>query len=72
MVKELGTGMTRLEQARKKGIKFKITPNIRVENGISALKMIFPKIWFEEEKCETLVSAMTQYRYKWDERNQYF
>lgn len=31
-VRELSTGMTRLELAKKKGIRFKVTPNIRLEN----------------------------------------
>lgn len=36
------------------------------------MKTIFPKIWFEEAVCETLITACMQYRYKWDEKNQYF
>lgn len=65
-VKELGTGLTRLEQARQLGIDFQITPNIRIEDGINAARIVLGSCWFAEGKTNKLIEALSQYHKEWD------
>lgn len=67
-VRELGTGKSRLEIARGLGINFNVAPNIRVEDGINAARLIFPRCWFVKTKCAGLLDALRQYREKVDEK----
>lgn len=67
-VRELGTGKSRLEIARGLGISFTVAPNIRVEDGINAARLIFPRCWFNKTACGGLLDALRQYREKVDEK----
>lgn len=71
-VKELGTGLTRLEQAQSLGINFQITPNIKVDDGINAARAIFNTCWFDKDKTQALVEALSQYHKEWDEKRGVF
>lgn len=61
IVKE-STGKTRIETASQLGITFQIVPNVSIEDGIHAARMIFPKCWFDQEKCAKGLEAMQHYR----------
>ena len=61
-VRELGTGKSRLEVALGLGLRFEVTPNIGVEDGISAVQMLFPRLWFDEKKCADGLRAVKNYR----------
>lgn len=66
-VREWGSGgKTRLEQARKLGIRFKVTKNIGFSDGISAARAILSKCWFDEEKCAVGLHGLRNYRKKWN------
>lgn len=67
-VRELGTGKSRLETANSLGLTFDITPNIGVMDGINALRMTIPKMWFDAKKCELGLESLKQYREKIDEK----
>jgi hypothetical protein len=67
-VRELGTGKSRLEVARGLGITFQVAPNIRVEDGINAGRMLMPRCHFHKTKCAWLLDALRQYREKIDEK----
>lgn len=67
-VRELGTGKSRLEMARSLGINFQVAPNIRVEDGINAARLLMPRCWFAKAKTAKLVDALRQYREKVDEK----
>lgn len=67
-VRELGTGKSRLEVARSLGINFETVPNIRVEDGINAGRMLMPRCYFNKTKCAGLLDALRQYREKIDEK----
>lgn len=71
-VKELGTGLTRLEQARSLGINFLITPNIKVEDGINAARIVFNSCWFDQEKTDKLIESLSQYHKEWDDKRGVF
>jgi hypothetical protein len=69
-VRELGTGVSRLELAEKffGSNKCKITPNISVKDGIEAVRYLFNKMWFEEDLTKGLVEAISQYTQEWDDK----
>jgi phage terminase large subunit len=53
---ETGSGKTIVQQAKGQGIAFERIPSIGVDDGINQALM----------KCELLVSALRNYRKKWD------
>jgi len=65
-VRELGTGKSRLEVAQSLGIKFDLAPNISIEDGINAVRMMLPKCWFDRDKTGQLVEALRLYQEKRD------
>lgn len=67
-VRELGSGKSRLETAASLGIRFDITPNIGVKDGIDALRMLLPKCWIDAKKCSLGLDALKQYREKIDKK----
>ena len=71
-VREMSTGRSRLESARELGIKFRVTPNLRIDDGIEAARTIIPRCYFDEDKCSLLIEAMRQYRKDFDEKNKTF
>lgn len=69
---DLGTGKTRLETARTLGWRFEVVPEIGVDNGISAGKLLFPRLWVDDEKCQQFLDAIGQYRQEWDDKKGMF
>ncbi len=61
-VRELGTGLSRLEVAREIGINFTKIVNIALEDGIEAVRGIFPKLWIDGKKNQYLIKCLTNYR----------
>lgn len=69
---DIGTGKTRLETAAKLNWPFKIVPEIGIDNGISAGRLLFPRLWVDEVKCQQFLDAVGQYRQEWDEKRGMF
>jgi phage terminase large subunit len=69
---DLGTGKTRLEIAAALQWPFQIVADIGVDNGISAGKLLFPRLWVDETKCQQFLDAIGQYRQEWDEKRGMF
>jgi hypothetical protein len=67
-VRELGSGRSRIEAAASLGIRFNICPNIPIEDGIHAARMLFPKCWFDEQKCKAGLEALQHYRRDYNTR----
>jgi phage terminase large subunit len=69
-VKELGTGKSRYETLHNLGLhNITIAPQLRVDDGIQAVRSILPRCWFDAEKCEHGIDALRQYHRDWDENN---
>ena len=49
-VREFGTGKSRRDTARNHGIEFNIVPNIGLDDGIDAVRLLLPRCWFDEVK----------------------
>jgi hypothetical protein len=69
-VRELGSGRSRLETAASLGIRFRVAPNLPVQDGINAVRMLLPRTWFDKRKCAGLLDALRQYREKIDDKRQ--
>ncbi len=69
---DIGTGKTRLETARALGWDFREVPDIGVDNGINAGRLMFPRLWVDEQKCQQFLDAIGQYRQDWDEHKGMF
>jgi len=67
IVKE-STGKTRIETAAALGIHFQIVPNVPIEDGIHAARMLFPRCWFDREKCQHGLDALIHYRRDYNQR----
>ena len=67
-VRELGTGKSRLETARKLGIRFQVVPKFGIDDGIDAVRRIFNQCWFDEKKCSVGIDALAHYHKDWDDK----
>ena len=78
-VQEFGSGITRLEKAKRLGLKFETkmdrlghtmsaVPNISIMDGIETCRSTFAKIWIDEVNCKDLIKALENYRQEYDAR----
>ena len=72
VVRELGSGLSRIEAARKLGIKFEIAPKQGIDDGINAARMIFNKVWFEKTRCNLGIQALRNYHKEYDDNRKQF
>jgi len=71
-VRELGTGKSRVEVLHELGIKARICPNIPLEDGIQAARLLLATCWFDAEACKAGLEALRMYRREWDDKAQEF
>lgn len=71
-VRELGTGKSRREVAKALGLTFQVVPDIGLMDGIEAARLLFPRCWFDAERCKVGIEGLTQYRKAWDDKLQQF
>jgi hypothetical protein len=71
-VRELGTGMTRLEKARSLGISFVVAPDVGVIDGIESVRSCLSKVWIDEVKCAPLLKALENYRQEYDQKKKVY
>lgn len=70
--RELTTGKTRLEIAESLGIKFEVVPEIGVQNGIDAGRLLFNRLWVDKTKCREWLNLIPQYTKEYDENKKIF
>lgn len=69
---DLGTGKTRLETAAALGWRFDVVPELTVDDGISAGRLMFARLWIDEVACQVFLDAIGQYRQEWDDKRGMF
>jgi hypothetical protein len=72
-VRELGTGKSRFEMLQMMGIQPTVAPKLSIEDGINAVRMALPKMWFNNS--DTVLRALDllkQYRREYDQKRQVF
>lgn len=67
-VREFTSGRSRIESAASLGIKFSIAPRHDIEDGIHAGRLIFPRCYFDAEKCKAGLEALQHYRRDYNTR----
>lgn len=71
-VRELGSGLSRIEVARGLGLPFQVAPNVPVEEGIHAGRLILERCWFDTVKCRQGLEALQHYRRDYDDKRRVF
>lgn len=71
-VRELGTGISRLETAAALGIKFDVAPALPLADGIGAVRLKLPRMWFDAERCSHGVRALRAYRKVWRSKEEVY
>lgn len=64
---EYSTGLTRKEVARSLGINFTQVPNLKVIEGIDAVRNMFHRFYFDEENCSKGITMLDGYRKEWND-----
>jgi phage terminase large subunit len=65
---DFSSGLSPKELGRDMGIRFTTLPTLKVglENGIEALRSIFPRLWIDAVKCKQLLKCLENYRKEFD------
>lgn len=68
---EKGSGKSYVEIVEGLGLKNVLAPpNLRIEDGINAVRMFIPRCWFDAAKCARGVDALKLYRSDYDSKLQ--
>jgi phage terminase large subunit len=72
--KTLASGRSVIEQLGDHlGItNLRIAPQLSVQDGIQAVRLMLPRCWFDRERCDDGVEALKQYQREWDDNNKVF
>jgi phage terminase large subunit len=67
--KSLQTGKSIIEQlaAQLDIAKLAVVPDIGVQSGIQAVRMMLPRVWFDATKCSDGIEALRQYQREYDD-----
>lgn len=63
------TGESRRTMASKVWIRFEIIERMPISDWIAIVRQTFPRLWFDEEKCDLWLRMLTIYRRSRDETN---
>ena len=66
------TGKTVYEALQTLGRRPQVVQSIGVQDGIQALRALFPRIWFDAEKCADGITALREYTKKYDRQKHEF
>ena len=72
--KSLQTGKSIVEQlaAHLDVGKLAVVPDIGIQSGIQAVRLMLPKVWFDADRCRDGIEALRQYQREWDEDKKAF
>ncbi|HIG58834.1 MAG TPA: hypothetical protein EYQ21_05515 [Flavobacteriales bacterium] len=71
-IRELSTGVSRLESALRYGLRFQAGKQLPVQDGINAVRQMIPKMIFDANKCDRWIEALKQYTKLWDSKRNCF
>ena len=71
---QFSTGLSTKEVGASLGISFITlqTLKLRLEDGIEAVRGLFPRIWIDESRCGQLIKCLENYRKEFDVKHQIF
>lgn len=65
-VNEWGSGITRIEKAKRLGLLLTVVENHLVEDGIEAVRSVLPRVWINTGTCAKLIESLENYRQSYD------
>ena len=68
--KSLQTGKSIIEQFLANGIRPNLVPEMSLQDGIEAARLVIPSCYFDEEKTYEGLEHLRAYMREWDERTQ--
>lgn len=68
--RELQTGKSRKQFLEERGLKTRVVPNHRVDDGINAVRAVFNRFWIDETNCERGIECLRNYRSEFSDRLQ--
>jgi hypothetical protein len=71
-VREMSSGMSRVEIAQELGLHFNIVPKMPVQDGINAVRSIMNRVWIDRTNCQELLSALYEYHREYDDKKGIF
>src|SRR5215472_3395033 len=63
---------TRIEAMIEAGLRPRLVPDHKLEDGIQAVRTTLPRCYFDGERCADGIEALKQYRREWDEAKRTF
>lgn len=70
--RDLTTGRSREEVMRSLLGRLTVAPMLSVDDGINAVRVLFPRFWFDEKKCQSGLEALRNYSKRWDDKKLVF
>lgn len=70
--KTLQTGKSTVEQFLERKLPVHIVPQLSVQHGIDAVRMVLPYCWFNKDPTKMAIEALRTYRRKYDEMTKAF
>lgn len=65
---DIGSGKTRIEAAKKLGLKFSIVPDHLIADGIDAVSPFLDRLLVDKERNKEWIKSMKSYEREWDEK----
>jgi phage terminase large subunit len=59
-------GRSIVEQLFALGIRGRIVPSLSLQDGIQAARMMFPRVWIDETRCDDGIECLRQYQREYD------
>lgn len=66
-VRELGTGVSRIESAKKLGLNFRVCRQLSIMDGIEAVRQVLGSAWFDRERCAKGLNCLYGYQREYDD-----
>ena len=71
-VREMSSGMSRVEIAAELGMHFNIVPKMPVQDGVNAVRSIMNRVWIDKGSCSKLLSSLYEYHREYDDKKGVF
>lgn len=70
--KRLESNKSIAEQFKEAGFTVKRVKKLGINHGIQEVRKLFPRMWFDKEKCKQLIRAIENYHKEWDDKKKVF
>lgn len=60
-------GKSYQQYAQERGFRFTILPNASIESGIEATRVVLPRVYFDQTKCDLWIKALRAYTKKFND-----